>query len=150
MSVQYPPLDRRGVIAGLTALLVVRPAAATPISMLDAIRAFTGGVEPQPGRLRLDIPALVENGNAAPLTVTAESPMTPDNFVKAIGVFNQKNPQPDVAIFRFSSRSGRATVSTRIRLSDSQTIVAVAACSDGSFWSGSADLVVTLPACAEP
>jgi sulfur-oxidizing protein SoxY len=76
--------------------------------------------------------------------------MTPESFVKAIGVFSQKNPQPDVAIFRFSARSGRAAVSTRIRLHDSQTIVAVAAYSDGSFWSGSADLIVTLPACADP
>jgi len=97
----------------------------------------------------LDIPPLVENGNSVPLALTVESPMTADDYVKTIAVFNEKNPQPNIATFHLSPRSGRAYVSTRIRLGDSQTIMAVAQMSDGSFWSGSADLVVTLPACVE-
>ena len=64
-------------------------------------------------------------------------------------MFNERNPQPNIGTFHLNPRAGRAWVSTRIRLGDSQTIVAVAQLSDGSFWSGSAELIVTLPACVE-
>ncbi len=133
----------------MLSLLLVRPARATPESMAAAIRNFVGEATMQKGRVALDIPALVENGNSVPLKVTVESPMTPDDFVKIIAVFNERNPQPNVANFHLTPRSGRAEVSTRIRLGDSQTIVAVAQLSNGSFWSDQADLVVTLPACVE-
>jgi sulfur-oxidizing protein SoxY len=143
---------RRDVLAagaGVLSALLVRPARATPASMAAAILAFTGGATARKGRVALDIPALVENGNSVPLKVTVESPMTAESFVEAVGVFNERNPQPNVAVFHLTPRSGRAEVSTRIRLGDSQTIVAVARLSDGSFWRDGAELVVTLPACAE-
>jgi sulfur-oxidizing protein SoxY len=75
--------------------------------------------------------------------------MTEGDFVKTIAVFNEKNPQPNIGVFHLGPRSGRAFVSTRIRLGDSQNITAIAQMSDGSFWSGSVELIVTLPACAE-
>jgi len=149
------PLSRRtrrevlAAGAGLASLLVVRPAAATPEAMEAAIREFTGGAPINKGRVKLDIPALVENGNSVPLKVDVESPMTQQDFVKAIGIFNERNPQPNVAVFHLGPRAGQAVVQTRIRLGDSQNIVAVAQLSDGSFWSDSAELVVTLPACLE-
>ena len=144
--------SRRDVLAagaGALSLLLARPARATPESMAAAIQSFVGGSAVQKGRVALDIPALVENGNSVPLKVRVESPMTPEDFVKAIAVFNERNPQPNVANFHLTPRSGRAEVSTRIRLGDSQTIVAIAQLSDGSFWSDQAELVVTLPACVE-
>ena len=97
----------------------------------------------------MDIPPLVENGNSVPLTITVDSPMTEADFVRAIAVFNERNPQPNVGTFHLNARSGRAFVSTRIRLGDSQIITAIAQLSDGSLWSGTAELVVTLPACVE-
>jgi sulfur-oxidizing protein SoxY len=145
-------VSRRSLIAtgaGALAVLIMRPAHATTDSMQHAIRTFTGGVEVKPGKVTMDIPPLVENGNSVPLVVTVDSPMSEKDFVKAIAVFNEKNPQPNIGTFHLSPRSGRAYVSTRIRLGDSQNIIAVAQMSDGSFWSGTADLVVTLPACVE-
>lgn len=145
-------LSRRGALgAGAAALvaLVVRPALATNQTMQAAIAAFTGGAEIKPGRVTMDIPPLVENGNSVPLTITVDSPMTENDHVEAIAVFNQLNPQPNIGTFHLNANSGRAFVSTRIRLGDSQTIIAVARMSDGSLWSGSAELVVTLPACVE-
>jgi sulfur-oxidizing protein SoxY len=145
-------LTRRGVLAGacgLAACAWARPTRATPAAMQEAIRAFTGGAPTVSGGLVLEIPPLVENGNAVPLTVRAECAMTGDDMVKAIAVFNERNPQPHVAVFRFSGLSGRAAASTRIRLGDSQIIAAVAAMADGSFRMASAELVVTLPACVE-
>ena len=75
--------------------------------------------------------------------------MREDDFVRAIAVFNERNPQPNVAVFHFSARSGKAVASTRIRLGDSQKIVAVARMSDGSYYMGAIEVIVTLPACAE-
>lgn len=135
--------------AGALALIVARPALATPESMAAAIRAFAGEAEVREGRVKLEIPALVENGNSVPLTVTVDSPMTAQDHVKTIAIFNERNPQPNVAHFYLNPRAGRAVVSTRIRLGDSQNIIAIAQLSDGTFWSDKAELIVTLPACVE-
>jgi sulfur-oxidizing protein SoxY len=133
----------------LTVALAPRPAAATPAAMQDAIRRVVGTARVTPGRVKLELPPLSENGNTVPLTVSVESAMTADDDVRAIHLFNEKNPQPDVATFRFGPRAGRARVSTRIRLADTQAVTAIAELSDGSFWSASANVVVTLAACLE-
>jgi len=101
------------------------------------------------GKVKLDLPPLVENGNVVPLTVSVESPMTPADHVKAIHVFNEKNPQPHVFSDRLGPRNGKAVIATRIKLADSQKIVAIAETSSGAFWSASADVIVTLAACIE-
>lgn len=135
--------------AGLACALVLRPAAATPESMQAAMRALTGGVAPRTGRVRIEVPPLSENGNVVPLTVAVDSPMTPAEHVRAIHVFSEKNPDPRVLSVHLGPRSGRASLSTRIRLADTQTVIAVAELSDGSFWAQSASVVVTLAACLE-
>ncbi len=145
-------VTRRQVLlagAGLLSVLMVRPGRAAPTDMEAAIQAMVGKAEIRPGRVHLEIPPLVENGNAAPLTVTVDSPMTEAEFVKTIAVFNEKNPQPNVAVFHLGPRAGRAQVSTRMRLATSQKVVAIAELSDGTFWSDSADVIVTLAACVE-
>lgn len=146
------PIGRRQLLtAGVAALAVVtlpRRALARP-SLEEAIRTFTGGAEVVDGRVRLDLPPLVENGNAVGITVAVESPMTAADHVRRIGVFNEKNPEANVVVFHLGPRSGRAEVSTRIRLATSQVVVAVAEMSDGSFWSSRASAIVTLAACIE-
>ena len=135
--------------AGLTVLLAVRPAEATPATMQDAIRAVVGTAPVTKGRVKLELPPLSENGNAVPLTVSIESAMTAAEHVRAIHVFTEKNPQPEVVSFRLGPRTGRARVSTRIRLADTQTVIAIGELSDGSFWSAETAVVVTLAACLE-
>ena len=134
---------------GLAAMVTVRPAAATPATMQDAIRSVIGTARVTKGRVKLELPPLSENGNTVPLAVSVESPMTAADHVKAIHVFTEKNPQPEVVSFRLGPRAGRASVATRIRLADTQTVVAIGEMSDGSFWSASASVVVTLAACLE-
>ena len=85
----------------------------------------------------------------SPLTVAVESPMTAEDHVKAIHVFTEKNPQPNVISVQLGPRAGRATFSTRIRLADSQNVIAIAQMSDGSFWSDEIEVIVTLAACLE-
>jgi sulfur-oxidizing protein SoxY len=134
---------------GLAPLIAVEPARATPDTMQDAIRKVVGSASIKPGRVKLELPPLSENGNTVPLTVSVESPMTEADHVKAIHVFTELNPQPDVVSVRLGPRAGRARVATRIRLASTQTVVAIAELSDGSFWSASANVVVTLAACLE-
>lgn len=140
---------RRLVMAAGAGLLAIRPARAAPEAQAAAIQAFTGGAPVKAGRVRLDLPPLVENGNAAPLTVTVDSPMSEEDHVRRIAVFNERNPHPNVITATLGPRCGRAALSTRIRLSGSQRITALAELSDGSYWSDSADVIVTLAACVE-
>jgi sulfur-oxidizing protein SoxY len=144
-------LELAGGAAAIGAIPVVsvREAVATPETMAAAIRSVVGTATVQPGKVKLDIPPLVENGNTVPMTVSVASPMTPQEFVKSIHVFNEKNPQPNIGNFFLGPRAGRAQISTRVRLADSQKITAIARLSDGSFWSATADVVVTLAACTE-
>jgi sulfur-oxidizing protein SoxY len=144
-------LELAGAAAAIGAVPVVtvREAVATPETMAAAIRTVVGTATVQPGKVKLDIPPLVENGNTVPMTVSVTSPMTPQEFVKSIHVFNEKNPQPNIGNFFLGPRAGRAQISTRVRLADSQKIIAIARLSDGSFWSATADVVVTLAACTE-
>jgi sulfur-oxidizing protein SoxY len=139
--------------ATVTGIATVWPffsvARATSDAMQAAIRDLIGEAELRQGKVALDIPALVENGNAVPLTVSVDSPMTPDDHVKAIHVVNEKNPQPQVISVALGSRAGKARISTRIKLADSQKVVAMAEMQDGSFLMASADVVVTLAACVE-
>ena len=122
----------------------------TPLNnMPDVIRRLVGAAQINHGKVKLGLPPLVENGHLVPLTVSVESPMTEAAHVKAIHVFTEKNPLPEVASFHLGARAGRARVATRIRLADTQTVVAIAELSDGSFWSDSTHVIVTLAACLE-
>ena len=136
-------------VAGALPVVSVRPLQATPAMLNSAIRNVVGEAPVRTGKVTLDIPPLVENGNTVPMTVSVASPMAPEDHVKSIHVFNEKNPQPNIGNFYLSPQAGRAQVSTRIRLADSQKVVAIAKLSDGTFWSASVDIVVTLAACTD-
>jgi sulfur-oxidizing protein SoxY len=132
-------------------LLTMLPgtARATPESMAAAMKAVIGEATLRRGKVKLELPPLIENGNSVTMTVAVESPMTAADHVKAIHVFNEKNPQPNVIGIQLGPRAGRATVQTRIRLADSQKVIAVAEMNDGSFWSDEVEVIVTLAACVE-
>jgi len=134
---------------GISSVASVRPSGATPDTMRAAIRKIIGEAPLRKGKVRLDLPPLIENGNTVPMTVSVESPMAQADHVKAIHVFNEKNPQPNILSVRLGTRAGKAAISSRIRLADTQTVIAIAEMSDGSFWSDEADVVVTLAACVE-
>src|SRR3979490_1059392 len=136
-------------VLGAIPIVTVRPVEATPAMLATAIRNVVGEAVVRTGKVKLDVPPLVENGNTVPMTISVSNPMTPDDYVKSIHVFNEKNPQPNIGNFHLGPHAGRAQVSTRIRLADSQKVVAIARLSDDTFWSVSVDVVVTLAACTE-
>ncbi len=145
---------RRAVLIGglagrLVATIRVEPARATPEQLRAAIRNVVGTAQVRKGRVQLIVPPLVENGNAVSLVVAVDSPMTATDYVKSIHVFNEKNPQPNVIGVHLGPRAGKARISTRFRLADTQMVTAIAEMSDGTFWSATADLIVTMAACVE-
>ena len=146
-------MERRAFLAGfaVTVLPTVWPIAAeaTPETMAAAIRQVTGDAVVRAAKVPLDIPPLVENGNAVPLTVRVDSPMTEADHVKAIHIFNEKNPQPHVFNAWLGPRNGKAAITTRIKLADAQKVVAIAETSKGEFFTASADVIVTIAACVE-
>jgi sulfur-oxidizing protein SoxY len=114
-----------------------------------AIRKVVGDAQVRTGKVKLDVPPLIDNGNAVPLSVFVDSPMTEQDHVKSIHVFTERNPQPYVLSAHLGPRAGRARVETRARIADTGQVTAIAQLSDGSFWSDSVRVIVTLSACLE-
>ncbi|WP_255534103.1 SoxY-related AACIE arm protein [Polynucleobacter sp. MWH-Berg-3C6] len=115
----------------------------------EVIQKITGNARIQEGRVTLTIPPLVENGNLVVLKVSVDSPMTANDYVKAIHVIAEGNPSPNIFTAYLTPRSGTANITTRVRLADSQVVWAIAQMSNGSYWKGSAETLVTLSACTE-
>ena len=143
-----PPLARRRFVLMAVAgtLLPALPARANPLQVAGLIRAITGAAPIDTGKVTLDLPVLVENGNAVAMTVSVDAPA---GSVRALHVFADGNPLPEVLRLRFGPASGAPRISTRIRLADSQTVTALAELADGTFWRDSVELLVTLAACLE-
>lgn len=149
-------MDRRGLILGAGALttasllaLLPRAAEATPQAAAELLRKLVRGA-PQHGRVTLAAPDIADNGNAVPLTVSVESPMTDADHVTAIHVVADGNPNPGVISVRLGPHNGRAEVSLRIRLASSEKVIAVAEMKDGSLWTASREVAVTLGGCGAP
>jgi sulfur-oxidizing protein SoxY len=158
MTNERTKTTRRGFLAGTAGLAggimvasvaAMRSSRATPAAMAAAIKKVVGEAPVRKGKVTIDVPPLVENGNTVPVTIAVDSPMTAADHVKSIHLFNEKNPQPNVIGAYLGPRAGKAALSTRIKLADAQKIVAIAQLSDGSFWSDEADVIVTIAACVE-
>ncbi len=133
-------------------LLLISPlspawAAAPPWERVEAVRAVLGGETPVPGGIRLDLPLVSQDGSAVPLTVEVESPMTMDDHVEAIHLFSTGNPTPEIAVIRLTPEAGRARVTMRVRLNESQSVVAVARTNTGRFHAVARDVRVTVSGC---
>ena len=144
---------RRDVLAGAAALaaapLSAGTARAAPEDMARELEKLVGAAAVKEGRVRLTLPELTENGNSSPLGITVDSPMTASDHVKAVHIFSERNPVAYIARLGVGPRAGRAKIATSIRIAESQFITVLAEMSDGSFWSGRAETVVTTPACID-
>jgi sulfur-oxidizing protein SoxY len=137
-----------GAVSAITVLAGAHSSAqATPADAAAEIAKFTGGKTPEMGRVTIEIPEIAENGNAVPLAIVVDSPMTADNHVTDILVVAEGNPSPGVAAFKFTPMSGRAEVATRIRLAGSQNVVVVARTSKGGLLTAQRQVKVTIGGC---
>jgi sulfur-oxidizing protein SoxY len=143
---------RRSFLAHLLGLcawpFATARAAVAPSESVEAmVLRVTGGAKVETGRVKLELPLFADNGNSVSLKVSIDSPMTAESHVKSIHLYAPRNPRPNIANFYLGPRAGRGQISTRVRLGGSQRVLAVVALSDGTFWSASTDVVVTLSAC---
>ena len=154
LSINTIKLSRRMYLSalgllGLSAWMAPGSTVAKKPEAMEAIEKIIGANSVRDGRVNLVIPPLVESGNLVVIKLSIESPMTANNYVKAVHVISEANPFPNIFTAYFTPRSGRAELTTRVRLADSQRVWAIAQMSDGSFWRGYADTLVTLSACTE-
>ena len=113
----------------------------------EVIKKFTGGKTPAQGMVKLDLPEIAENGNTVPMTVLVESPMTEQSHVTDVLILADGNPRSGVATFHFTPASGVAEANTRIRLAATQNVMAIAKMNDGSFFTASKQVKVTIGGC---
>jgi sulfur-oxidizing protein SoxY len=136
-------------MTGAAALLWLRERAHAENDLQPLMAKIAGGQAVRQGRVHLDIPPLADNGHSVPLAIRIDSPMTATDHVRTITLLSERNPRPLIATYRLGPRSGKAVVATRVRLNGTQRLVALAELSDGSVWSGSAEVVVTESACLD-
>jgi sulfur-oxidizing protein SoxY len=148
------PLHRRriltiaiGAAAAAASSAAPGPAFAAKNDADELIKKFTGGKTSAEGRVRLDLPEIAENGNAVPMTVSVESPMTDQSYVSDVLIVAEGNPRGGIATFHFSPASGVAEVNTRIRLAETQNVIAIAKMNDGTVFKTSKQVKVTIGGC---
>jgi sulfur-oxidizing protein SoxY len=151
MTIAPATLTRRGLLGlGVGAVLI----ATTPMrgmadeaDMHAAIKEALGNRPIEDAGVSLKLPPISENGFSVPLTVSVDSPMTEADHITQIALFSPRNPLPDLVRFKLGPRAGKAEIATRIRLSGTQTLVAIAETNQGRLLRGTAETVVTLAAC---
>src|SRR5215211_4101990 len=141
---------RQALVLGVGALAAAGGLPTAALAKNDAdeiIKAFSAGKEPVKGKVKLDLPEIAENGNTVPMTVSVESAMTEGSYVTDILVVADQNPRAGVVHFRLSPLSGVAEANTRIRLAETQNVVALAKMNDGSVFMDSKQVKVTIGGC---
>ncbi|MFK7860355.1 MAG: thiosulfate oxidation carrier protein SoxY [Granulosicoccus sp.] len=152
MTIQFSP-NRRKLLGTAAAIAAAgffgtsQRAFATLEDIDKAIAEFGGGSDVQEGKITLTAPEIAENGNSVPISVSVESAMTEDEFVESVMILAEGNPSPDVATFHFTPASGKAVGSTRMRLAQTQNIVAIAKMSDGTLYRDTRNVKVTIGGC---
>ena len=122
-------------------------AMATAEDLQKAVAVFAGDATPAEGKITLTTPEIAENGNTVPISIDVESPMTADSYVESVAIFAEGNPNPEVATFHFTPASGAAKASIRMRLAKTQNVVAVAKMNDGSVFTDTRNVKVTIGGC---
>ena len=139
-------LTRRTALAAIAGMIATRNAFATPEQTKDWLAAAAKG-SPKEEKVTLKAPEIAENGNAVPVTVSVESEMSEKSFVKAIHIAADGNPNPGVATYEFTPLAGKAEIQLRVRLAQTQKLVVVAEMNDGTLYTASREIKVTIGGC---
>ena len=146
MTISPLALTRRGALAAIVAVIAARQAEATPEAAREWLAGLAKGT-PQDAKVTLKAPEIAENGMAVPLTVSVDSEMSDKSYVKALYIAADGNPNPPVAIYEFTPLAGKAEVALRVKLSQTQNLIAVAEMSDGTLYRSSREVKVTIGGC---
>jgi len=146
-----PRIGRRALLRGAAAagaMLIARPIAADDDPETELVAGMFGGTPIQSDKLHLDMPRHFANGYTVPLALSLDSPMTEANHPRTIHILAPRNPFLRVATFHFTPGSGKAALSTRIRLAAPQNVIAVAEMSDGAILMTKSWVEVEIDGCA--
>ncbi len=118
-------------------------------SVQDALKRLFGARPIKDGGalVKLDIPLIAENGAVVPVSVEAQSPMTPQNHVKGIYVIADKNRIPVVTHVTLAPEAGQAFMGANIRLGETGDVRAIVEQSDGTLLSVKREVKVTVGGC---
>ncbi len=122
-------------------------AAATPEEAKTLIKKIAGGAKLDRGKVKIKLPAVADNGARVSIMVTVDSPMTANDYVKAIHIISDGNPYPETVSFTLSPGVGKAEVAFYMRMAKTQKLYAVAEMSDGSIQMASGQISVTIGGC---
>ncbi|MGE4296273.1 MAG: thiosulfate oxidation carrier protein SoxY [Campylobacterales bacterium] len=117
------------------------------MSVEENIKVLTGGKAVKSGKITLTAPDIAENGAVVPVKVEVDHPMDDKNYVKAIHVINEKNQNSRCASVLLTPANGKGYFSTRVKLGESQKVIALAELSDGSFYRAEKEVKVTIGGC---
>ncbi|MEJ2124164.1 MAG: thiosulfate oxidation carrier protein SoxY [Alphaproteobacteria bacterium] len=148
-------VDRRQVLLGaggiglaaITAALLPAQTLADTAAANETISKLIDGATPKTGKVTLKLPQIAENGNTVQFSVKVDSPMSDTDYVKAVHVVAEGNPAPEVASYFFTSDSGKAEITARMRLGKTQTIRAVAVMNNGAVYEAREEVKVTIGGC---
>ncbi len=136
-----------GAVTLISAAWFAKRGYATPEETASRIQSLVGSGKPMEGPIEITLPEIAENGNTVPISVSVDSPMSPQNYVKAIHIFAERNPAPDVATFNLTPECGKAEIAARMRLGETQNVVVVAQTSGGATYIGKKEIKVTIGGC---
>jgi sulfur-oxidizing protein SoxY len=137
--------------AGALAVITCLPARAAEgtLPAIPALQAYLAARTPRFARVQLTLPTLADNGFSVPLRLAVPGPFAPGPFVRALRLFSETNPVPDMAVFEFPLPVERIEVDSRIRLAGTQQIVAIAEMTDGTLYATAKEVIVTLAGCMD-
>ena len=142
---------RRAILrasAAVSAALLMRSAAFAEDLETELVASLFSGKPVQSDRLHLDMPRHFANGYTVPMALSVDSPMTEADHPRAVHIFAPRNPFLRVATFHFTPSSGKAVLSTRIRLAKPQNVIAIAEMSDGQNLMTKSWVEVEIDGCA--
>jgi sulfur-oxidizing protein SoxY len=145
-------LSRSARLAGLLATLGLLPgiAAANPgwnaaafnaKSMADALRALGAGAPAESRELSLIGPDIAEDGAVVPIVIAAALP-----GVQRLLLLLEKNPNTLAAMFEIGD-AVEPSIATRVKMSESSTVFAVAMLADGRVLYAARRIEVVLGGC---
>ena len=111
------------------------------------LREISGGKPIRRGHLTLDMPLVAEDGRIVPVIIESDLPMTADQYVKAIHLIVDHNPDAHLAAFQLTPAVGSVSISTRIKMKRTTWVRAIAATNTGEVWASYARVQVTLNGC---
>jgi sulfur-oxidizing protein SoxY len=148
-----------GVVAAATSVMPVmsfaekaekasKPKGPNDMPYKVAVEAITGGKAVETSsKVTLKVPEIAENGAVVPVTVNVDSPMSESDYVKAIHIIAAKNGNTRCIDVFLTPANGKAMLATRIKLGETQKVVALVELSNGKFITATQSVKVTIGGC---